>query len=105
MNFEAMMTHLKNGERCARSVWNGKGMWIQIVPAGEWAVSSTVLPDPLTKPEWIGMCTATNDFIPWLASQADLLSDDWALASRSRVAPLQITPIGINDSRVMGQGQ
>ena len=26
---------------------------------------------------WIGMKTADNAFVPWLASQTDMLSEDW----------------------------
>jgi hypothetical protein len=32
--------------------------------------SGTLLP-------WIGMHTADNCFVPWLASQTDLLANDW----------------------------
>ena len=26
---------------------------------------------------WIGMKTADNKFVPWLASQTDILAEDW----------------------------
>lgn len=28
---------------------------------------------------WIGMKTADNKFVPWLASQTDMLAEDWAV--------------------------
>ena len=28
---------------------------------------------------WVGMQTAQGDFVPWLASQSDMLADDWAI--------------------------
>jgi hypothetical protein len=28
---------------------------------------------------WIGMKTADNKFVPWLASQTDVLSEDWQI--------------------------
>jgi len=51
-----------------RRGWNGKGMWITLQ-----------FPDAhskMTKP-YIYMKTAQGDLIPWLASQADMLADDW----------------------------
>lgn len=30
---------------------------------------------------WIGMKTADDCFVPWLASQTDMLSDDWEIVS------------------------
>ncbi|MNJ71027.1 hypothetical protein D3C76_1571760 [compost metagenome] len=28
---------------------------------------------------WIGMKTADNKFVPWLASQTDVLAEDWVV--------------------------
>ena len=28
-------------------------------------------------PSWIGMKTADDTFVPWLASQTDMLAEDW----------------------------
>jgi hypothetical protein len=28
---------------------------------------------------WVGMKTADNKFVPWLASQTDILSEDWQI--------------------------
>ncbi len=56
------------GWRVRRRGWNGKNMWIAIQK-----------PDPrskMTEP-YVYMLTAQGGFIPWLASQADLLADDW----------------------------
>ncbi len=66
--------------RVARSGWNGKGMWLEYVDPynnkqfqlTETEPSGTFLP-------WIGMKTADNKFVPWLASQTDILADDWCI--------------------------
>lgn len=59
---------LKDGGRVARSGWNGKGMWIALQrPA---AGSKMTLP-------YIYMSTVTGDLVPWLASQTDMLAEDW----------------------------
>lgn len=81
MNFGQAIEHLKGGKRVSRSGWNGKGMWIALVPANQWGlgssqqydsghISSRLLP-------WIGMRTADGAFVPWLASQTDILAEDW----------------------------
>lgn len=64
---------LKKGERVARSGWNGKGMWLLLVePEGENELGIEMLP-------WIGMKTADEKFVPWLASQTDVLAEDWVI--------------------------
>lgn len=52
--------------RFARTGWNGKGMFIFLVQ-----------PDCPMKLPYIAMYTATGQFVPWLASQTDMLADDW----------------------------
>ncbi len=59
---------LKMGKRVARTGWNGKGMWLELQ-----------LPDvhsKMTLP-YVYMNTADHYLVPWLASQTDLLADDW----------------------------
>lgn len=76
MNFSDALNKLKDGIRIQRSGWNGKGMWIAIVDGTEWNVSvynqmkHTLLP-------FIMMFTANCELVPWLASQTDILADDW----------------------------
>lgn len=61
---------LKAGRRVARSGWNGKGMWLALqVPD---AHSKMGLP-------YIYMSTVTGQLVPWLASQTDVLAEDWSV--------------------------
>lgn len=70
MNFGQALQALKNGNRVSRSGWNGKGMWIALqVPD---ANSKMQLP-------YIYMSTAGNQLVPWLASQTDVLAEDWSI--------------------------
>ena len=56
------------GGRFARAGWNGKNMHIQLqVPD---AHSKMSLP-------YIFIRTVQGDLVPWLASQTDMLADDW----------------------------
>lgn len=65
---------LKSNGRVARSGWNGKGMWLALqVPD---ANSKMSLP-------YIYMKTADDKLVPWLASQTDVLADDWNYAGEN----------------------
>ncbi|MBK9440723.1 MAG: DUF2829 domain-containing protein [Comamonadaceae bacterium] len=84
LTFGLAIEAMKKGAKVARVGWNGKGMWLRIfTPFADkqfhiteheadpkYGDSGTLIP-------WIGMRTATNQFVPWLASQTDMLADDW----------------------------
>lgn len=68
MDFGDAIRALKQGQRVTRAGWNGKGMWLELqVPD---AHSKMTLP-------YIFMSTVTKDRVPWLASQTDMLAEDW----------------------------
>jgi hypothetical protein len=70
MSFGDAIKALKAGKRVCRAGWNGKGMWLGLqVPDAD---SKMTLP-------YIFMKTAQDDLVPWLASQSDMLADDWAV--------------------------
>jgi hypothetical protein len=74
-----------NGSRAARKGWNGKNMFIFLVPGSEFKVDREPLLSILgegTKVKYHGhidMKTADGMIVPWLASQTDILADDWTL--------------------------
>ena len=70
MNFGSALEALKAGMRVARSGWNGKGMWLELQTPD--THSKMTLP-------YIFMKTADSNLVPWLASQTDMLTDDWEL--------------------------
>lgn len=81
--FDWAITRLKMGNRVARRGWNGKGMWLTMF-TDNW---SGAMVRPLDLPaDWQGMSpfiamyTADKKLVPWLASQTDLLADDWEWA-------------------------
>lgn len=76
MNFGEAIEALKKGERVARKGWNGKGMWLVLILPG--SPMHTFLVGSSDMQPCIGMKTAPGTMQPgWLASQADMLSDDW----------------------------
>ena len=69
MDFGDVVKKMKNrGGRFARAGWNGKNMYIQLQVPDEHSKMS--LP-------YIYMRTVQGDLVPWLASQTDMLADDW----------------------------
>lgn len=77
--------NLLMGRKVCRHGWNGKGMWLGYVDAGQWGLGSDA-PYDYGKVgnkllPWLGMKTADGAFVPWLASQTDILATDWELAA------------------------
>lgn len=70
-HFGRALEALKAGRRVTRAGWNGRGMWLELQRPD--AHSKMTLP-------YVYMRTAQGDLVPWLASQTDLLADDWRLA-------------------------
>lgn len=73
MDFGNAIRALKDGKKVSREGWNGKGMWLALqVPD---AHSKMSLP-------YIYMKTADDKLVPWLASQTDVLSEDWEVVEK-----------------------
>ena len=80
MNFGKAIEALKSGKRVARAGWNGKGMFLCFVHWKDWSVNPAETHKTSTHlAPWIGMRTADNMFVPWLASQTDMLAEDWLI--------------------------
>lgn len=93
MNFGQALEELKAGGKVARKGWNGKGMFIVLMPplylppfntqdtnrkvndrTAKWIGEDA----PLDCQPYIAMYTTTKQWQPgWLASQADMLAEDW----------------------------
>ena len=85
MTFGSAIEALKSGARVAREGWNGKGMWLALMPG-------VVIPEGMVNGRtkkfvptgdlpcqaYIAMWTAAGQWQPgWTPSQADMLADDW----------------------------
>ena len=82
-NFGAAIAFLKEGRKVARRGWNGKNMFIFLVPGSTFKVSRAPLlgiyPEGTVinyRPH-IDMRTVDGEIMPWGASQSDMLADDW----------------------------
>jgi len=87
MNFGYVLELLKEGQKVQRKGWNGKGMFIFLVPGSTFKVNRAPLlgiyPEgtEITYCPHIDMKTADGSIVPWLASQTDVLAEDWKLLS------------------------
>ncbi len=85
MEFETALSALKQGKRVARSGWNGKGMFLYLVNGSTFKVNRPPLlgiyPEgtEIKYLPHIDMKTADGSCVPWLASQTDLLAEDWVI--------------------------
>lgn len=85
LSFGQALEALEAGRAVARDGWNGKGMFLYLVPPGNYPARTGV-----AKAYWgeeslvpygayIAMKTAQGNVVPWLASQTDVLAKDWAI--------------------------
>lgn len=81
---------MRNGHRVARAGWNGKGMWLAYqpgypsgIPINPNTAKATGLPEGTVCRflPYIMMRTADGSFVPWLASQTDILADDFSIVA------------------------
>lgn len=75
--FDVAINALKRGCHVRRTGWNGKGMRLELQVPDEH--SKMTLPYIfLVTPNGVAEgATRTHDRVPWLASQTDLLANDW----------------------------
>lgn len=91
LTFSEALRIVKKGGRVAREGWNGKGMFIFLVPGSTFTVNRPPLlgiyPEGtvINYHPHIDMRTATGEIVPWLASQTDLLAEDWEVLADAAV--------------------
>ena len=83
MNFGQALEAIKLGSKIARTGWNGKGLTLSLKLPEE-SVNDMTLPYIyMTYPSTPASDTAPENHInarvPWLASQTDMLAEDWCL--------------------------
>jgi hypothetical protein len=68
MGIGEAITAMREGRCVARTGWNGPGQYLELQSPNE--LSKMTLP-------YLYITTVSGERVPWLASQTDLLSDDW----------------------------
>lgn len=88
-SFSWALERLKEGEKVCRSGWNGKGMFLTLQKGS--TVKGTMMRNKPAKDFYgdsevkicshIDMKAADGSYVVgWLASQTDMLADDWGVA-------------------------
>ena len=83
MTFSDALIAIKEGKRLRRAGWNGKGMFVFLVNGSNFIVNREPLLSILgegaqvTYRPHIDMRDAEGKIVPWLASQTDIMADDW----------------------------
>jgi hypothetical protein len=85
MTFGHAVEAAKKGMKIARRGWNGKGMFVFLVPGSEFKVNRPPLlgmyeeGTPIKYHAHLDMKAADGQVVPWLASQSDVLAEDWEI--------------------------
>lgn len=82
MNFGKAIEAVKNGSRISREGWNGKGQYVELATCISYknAVGETVNVDhDAIGNNALAFVGTSGVQLGWLASQADMLADDWKI--------------------------
>lgn len=89
MDFGWALGALRDAKRVTRRGWNGKDMFIVLqagypdgIPINKNTADATGIEQGTVcrfRP-YLMMFTVQGDFVPWVASQTDLLADDWEVS-------------------------
>lgn len=83
MTFGLAIEAMKKGLKVAREGWNGNNMFLYYVPVGAYKPCTEIATSLVNENglveygAYIAMKTAQGNVVPWLASQTDILSEDW----------------------------
>jgi hypothetical protein len=92
MDFSEALKFCKNGHKISREGWNGPGQFVVLqkgypdgIPINANTAEATGIPEgtEMKFAPYLMMLNAQGIFVPWLASQGDLLANDWVLVKSS----------------------
>lgn len=76
MDFGDALRFLKAGNKVARDGWNGKGLWLEL----QWPDAGSKMTLPYVYLNYPDDARNTPGArVPWLASQTDMLAEDWEI--------------------------
>jgi hypothetical protein len=85
MTFGDALEAMKVGQRVARAGWNGKGMFVYLVPAAAYPVQTGAAKahfgEDVMVPyrAYLALKTVDEDVATWAPSCSDVLAEDWEL--------------------------
>lgn len=85
MNFSKALEAVRIGARITRKGWNGKGLWIEVQrPDANSKMTRPylfIVSPPGSTSQFGG--TQKLERVPWLASQTDILAEDWEILAET----------------------
>ena len=82
MNFSKALEKIKSGLKMFRSGWNGKNMYIELQNPdlnSKMTLPYLFMNYPSKPASESAPLNHINARVPWLASQTDILSEDWVI--------------------------
>jgi hypothetical protein len=82
MNFGLAIEAMKKGKKCRRAGWNGKNQHIELASAISYTSPEGTIVNANHEAignKAIAFCGTSGVQMGWLASQADMLADDWEI--------------------------
>ena len=79
MDFGMATQMAREGKKISRAGWNGKNMYLMYADGGTWKDAEGTVQGDLDP--FLVMFTAGGTFVPWLASQTDVLARDWGVVN------------------------
>lgn len=84
MDFGSAIQELKRGKRVARKGWNGKGIFLELQRPDE----NSKMTFPYIYIDTTALETdnenAPKNRVPWIASQTDMLAEDWKIVEAEK---------------------
>lgn len=80
MDFGQALTALKSGRRVSRSGWNGKGMFVYLVPAGIYPARTEAarsIGEQVAYNPYLAIKNVDDTVSTWVPSINDCLAEDW----------------------------
>ena len=88
LNFGGALSRLRDGAKVCRAGWNGKGMWLYLVPGSTFQVAegrplASHLPvgQMVTYQLHIDMKAADGTHFAWNPNCLDLMAEDWEVVA------------------------
>lgn len=80
MIFGKALEVMRRGEKVQREEWSEEGVFLFSIAGDCWDFTTCIEGvDELDTLPFICMKTLDNKLVPWMASQTDLLADDWQI--------------------------
>jgi len=89
MDFSDALKYVRRGKKITRTTWNGKDQYVVFqkgypegIPINGNTAEATGIPigTVCTFRPYLMFKTTNNEFVPWIATQSDLLESDWTIA-------------------------